>query len=173
MSDQEIQIGHSTQFSVNELVVVTKAGKIDITSIFEEINIFDSIFLPVMNGSVLIKDAIGLSGKLFFDGSESLLVDISKDSNSDIASFKKAFRIIKQGERVSEKTSSEMYVLHFASDELTYSDRQRINQNYNGTYSYAVQKIMENYLKIPAGELGGIYEESCGIRDFPIPNLRH
>ena len=88
MSDQEIQIGQSTQFSVNELVIVTKAGKIDITSIFEEINIFDSIFLPVMNGSVLIKDAIGLSGKLFFDGSESLLIDISKDSNSDIASFK-------------------------------------------------------------------------------------
>ena len=172
MSDQEIQIGQSTQFSVNELVVVTKAGKIDITSIFEEISIFDSIFLPVMNGSVLIKDAIGLSGKLFFDGSESLLIDISKDSNSDIASFKKAFRIVKQGERTAGKTSSETYLLHFASDELTYSDRQKINQNYNGTYSYAVQKIMENYLKIPAGELGGVYEESCGIRDFPIPNLR-
>ena len=71
MSDQEIQIGQSTQFSVNELVVVTKAGKIDITSIFEEISIFDSIFLPVMNGCVLIKDAIGLSGKLFFDGLSS------------------------------------------------------------------------------------------------------
>ena len=143
------EVKKSTQFSVNELVIVTKNGNIDITNIFEELNIFDSLFLPVMNGKILIKDAQGLSGKLFFDGSESLLIDISKDSNSDIASFKKAFRIVKQGERVSEKTSSEMYVLHFASDELTYSDRQRINQNYNGTYSYAVQKIMENYLKIP------------------------
>lgn len=166
------EVKKSTQFSINELVIVTKAGNIDISNIFEELNIFDSLFLPVMNGKILIKDAQGLSGKLLFDGSESILIDISKDPNSDVANFKKAFRIIRQTDRKAEGSSGEMYVLHFASDELTYSDRQKINQNYSGTYSYAVQKIMENYLKIPIGELGGVYENSCGIRDFPIPNLR-
>ena len=166
------EVKKSTQFSINELVIVTKNGNIDISNIFEELNIFDSLFLPVMNGKILIKDAQGLSGKLFFDGSESILIDISKDPNSDIANFKKAFRIIRQTDRKAEGSSGEMYVLHFVSDELTYSDRQKINQSYSGTYSYAVQKIMENYLKIPAGESGGVYENSYGIRDFPIPNLR-
>lgn len=165
-------IKKSTDFSIEELIIVTKAGNIDISSIFEELNIFDSLFLPVMNGNLLIKDAIGLSGKLLFDGSESLLINISKGKDSDIGRFKKAFRIIKQTNRKAEGTSGEMYILHFASDELTFSDRQKINQSYSGTYSYAVQKIMENYLKIPIGELGGVYENSCGIRDFPIPNLR-
>jgi len=166
------EVKKSTQFSINELAIVTKNGNIDISNIFEELNIFDSLFLPVMNGKILIKDAQGLSGKLLFDGSESILIDISKDPNSDVANFKKAFRIIKQSDRKAEGSSGEMYVLHFVSDELTYSDRQKINQSYSGTYSYAVQKIMENYLKIPAGESGGVYENSCGIRDFPIPNLR-
>ncbi len=59
------EVKKSTQFSVNELVIVTKNGNIDITNIFEELNIFDSLFLPVMNGKILIKDAQGLSGKLF------------------------------------------------------------------------------------------------------------
>jgi len=166
------EVKKSTQFSINELAIVTKNGNIDISNIFEELNIFDSLFLPVMNGKILIKDAQGLSGKLFFDGSESILIDISKDPNSDVANFKKAFRIIRQSDRKAEGSSGEMYVLHFVSDELTYSDRQKINQNYSGTYSYAVQKIMENYLKVPTGETGGVYENSCGIRDFPIPNLR-
>ena len=49
------EVKKSTQFKINELVVVTKAGNIDISGIYEEINIFDSIFLPVMNGKILIK----------------------------------------------------------------------------------------------------------------------
>ena len=36
-----MDINNTNQFKVNELVVVTKAGKIDITAIYEEINIFD------------------------------------------------------------------------------------------------------------------------------------
>ena len=89
----EIKAQKSTQFKINELVVVTKAGKIDISSMYEEINIFDSMLVSVMSGNILIRDSVGLSGKLLFDGSESILIDISKFAGSDIASFKKAYRI--------------------------------------------------------------------------------
>jgi len=51
------EVKKSTQFSINELVIVTKNGNIDISNIFEELNIFDSMFLPVMNGKILIIDA--------------------------------------------------------------------------------------------------------------------
>jgi hypothetical protein len=81
-------IQKSTQFKVNELVIVTKGGGIDIAPIFEELSIFDSLLMPVMSGNILISDSVGLSSKLSFDGSESLLIDISKDANSDIANFK-------------------------------------------------------------------------------------
>ena len=59
----------STQFHINELVLVTKGGNIDISAIYEELNIFDSLLSPVMTGNILIKDANGLSTKLIFDGS--------------------------------------------------------------------------------------------------------
>ena len=59
-----IELQKSTQFKVNELVIVTKAGPIDISNIYEEINIFDSLFSPVISGSILIRDSVGLSGRL-------------------------------------------------------------------------------------------------------------
>ena len=126
-------IKKSTQFHINELVLVTKGGNIDISAIYEELNIFDSLLSPVMTGNILIKDANGLSTKLIFDGSESLLIDIGKDKNSDIARFKKAFRIYKQSDRSNDSQTVETFVLEFVSDELMYSDQQKINQSYDLT----------------------------------------
>jgi hypothetical protein len=166
------EVKQSTQFRIRELVIVTKAGRIDISGIFEELNIFDSLLLPVMNGTVLIKDSIGLSGRLLFDGSESLLIDIAKDKKSDIAAFRKAFRIYKQSDRKNDSQNSEVFVLHFVADELMYSDQQRINQSYELTYAQMVEKILLNYLKVPPNNLTGIINPTSGLRKIVIPNLR-
>ena len=99
-------------------------------------------------------------------------MDISKDANSDIANFRKAFRIYKQSSRKNNGMNSEMYVLHFAADEIMFSDQQRVNQSYEGTYSSVVGKILTNYLKVPENQLGGRYEDSIGVRKISIPNLR-
>jgi hypothetical protein len=167
-----LEVKQSTQFEIRELTLVVKGGSIDITKIFEEINLYDSLFLPVISGNILITDAIGLSSKLLFDGSEVLLVDIAKNADSDIASFKKAFRVYKQSNRQNNGLNSEAYVLHFVSDDLIYSDQQKINQSFEGTYSYIIEKILENYLKIPASQAKGIYENSVGIKSIVIPNLK-
>ena len=162
----------STQFFLDELVIVTKGGKIDIKNIYGEINIFDTMFLSVMSGNIVINDAIGLSSKLLFDGSESLLITVKKDKDSDILNFKKAFRIYKQTERQSSKPGLESYLLHFTSDELMYSDQQRINQSYEANYSKIVERILVDYLKVSENNLGGTYEFSSGIQKIVIPNLR-
>jgi hypothetical protein len=168
-----ISVKDSQQFKINELVVVTKNGDIDISAIYEEISIYDSLFVPVMSGKILIKDSIGLSSKLLFDGSEALLMDIVKDPEaSQPFNFKKAFRIYKQSERSDNTMSSETYILSFVSDELIFSDQQRINQAYEMNYTNMVKNILANYLKVPENQLGGIYDETVGIRKVVIPNLR-
>jgi len=166
------EIKKSTQFHINELVLVTKGGNIDISEIYEEINIFDSLLSPVMTGNILVKDANGLSSKLIFDGSESLLINISKDKNSDVAAFKKSFRIFKQSDRMNDGQTSETFVLNFVSDELMYSDQQKITQSYELTYTQVVEKILLDYLKISKNNTGGVFDVSYGIRNLTIPNLR-
>lgn len=165
-------IKKSTQFQINELVVVTKAGSIDVSGIYEELNLYDSILMPVMSGSILIRDSVGLSGRLLFDGSESILIDISKDSRSDVASFRRAFRIYKQSDRKAEGLNSELFVLNFVSDELIFSDQQKITQSFEGTYSKVVEKILVDYLKVPDNQVGGLFELTTGIRKLVIPNLK-
>ena len=83
----------ASRFHLNELSIVTKTGVLDISKIYEEINIFDSVLSPVMTGVISINDAVGLSNKLIFDGSEVLLVNIGKDTDSAAFRLKKAFRI--------------------------------------------------------------------------------
>ena len=98
----ELTVTNPIQFFVKEVAIVTKnGGKLDIKKIFEEINIYDSLFIPVVNGTMLINDSVGLSNKLSFDGSETLLIEIAKEESSDVATYKKAFRIYKQTQRVN------------------------------------------------------------------------
>jgi hypothetical protein len=162
----------ASKFSLNELSIVTKTGKLDISKIYEEINIFDSLLTPVMSGSIIINDSIGLSPKLIFDGSEVILIDIGKNNDSDSLRLKKAFRIYKQSDRRNINQNSEKYSLDFVSDEFIFSDQQRINQAYHTSYSDIVKKILTNYLKTPSTKLGGIFENTSGIRDVVIPNLK-
>lgn len=166
-------ISKSTQFKIGELVLVTKVGRIDISGICEEISIFDSIFLPIVSGNVLITDSLGLSNKLMFDGTEVISMEILKDENTSLPiNLKKSFRVYKQTERQIINPGKESYLLHFVSDELIYSDQQKINQSYEMSYTEIVEKILTDYLKVTKPNLGGIYEQSVGLKNIVIPNLR-
>ena len=168
----DLTVSNASQFKVKEIVLVTKAGSVDITSMFAEINIFDSLMMPVITGNIVVIDSVGLSSRLFFDGSETILLHIAKDETSDIAEFKRSFRIYKQTDRTNENQNTETYTLHFVSDEQIFSDQQRINQSFTSSYSDIVEKILLNYLKVKERNLSGIYETTNGIRSVVIPNLR-
>ena len=169
----ELVVTNPLQFFVKEVTIVAKNGaRLDIKKIFEEINIYDSLFIPVVNGTMLINDSVGLSNKLSFDGSETLLIEIAKEESSDVATYKKAFRIYKQTQRVNTNQTNEKYLLHFVSDELMFSDQQRVTQSYTGKYSEIVAGIMFDYLQVPANQLGGLLADSHGLRKVVIPNLR-
>jgi hypothetical protein len=161
---------NASSFRVKQMTIVTKGGSIDITNLFLELNIHDSLFLPVMSGSVVIREAVGLSGKLAFDGSEVLAIHIEKSKGSDIAAFKKAFRIYKQSARTNINGGSESYIIHFCSDEFLFSFQQRVNQSYESTYSDVADKILKNYLKVVPSDVG-IFDPSFGIKKIVVPNL--
>lgn len=168
----EITLRQSTQFVIRELKIISKISsysEVDISGIFEEIDIFDSLLNPCMSGSILIRDAIGLSEKLLFDGSEVLKIKITKAEEEDIAILDKKFRIYKQSNRQNLNMSSETYILHFISDEFIFSEQQIVSQAYNTNYSTIARQIMQNQLGISNV---GLIEESVGIKKLIIPNLK-
>jgi hypothetical protein len=110
-----LEVTQSTQFRIRNLSIVSKIGTFEISSMFDELNIFDSVMMPCMSGNILIRDAIGLSKKLLFDGSEYLNVNIGKDLDDNVLAINKTFRIYKQSDRKYINQTSEMYAFNFVS----------------------------------------------------------
>ena len=151
-----VNIKQSTQFKIKELAIDSKLGTFDVSGIFEELNIFDSVLTPCMSGNILLKDSVGLSKKLAFDGSEYLNISISKNdepSDGRGTNMTRTFRIFKQSNRISVNQATENYILHFVSEEMVYSEQQKINQSYTGNYSQIASSIFNDYLKIPKNKI--------------------
>ena len=167
----DFSIASSTQFFIKKLEIVSKFGKpTQVSSIFEELNIFDSVLTPCMSGNIVLKDSVGLSNKLLFDGSEFLVVEILKDKKSEVINISKTFRIYKQSDRKNLNQTTEAYILHFASEELIYSEQQKVNQSYTGSYSDVAKSVLINYLKVPNNKIG-IIEASKGTHSCVVPLL--
>jgi len=164
------ELKQSTQFEIKKLAIVSKFGTFDISGVFAELNIFDSILMPCMSGNIAIKDSIGLSKKLLFDGSEYLNVNISKSGENASTNILKNFRIYKQTDRKNVNQNTEMYILHFVSEELIYSEQQKVNQHYSGTYDQIAVSVLSKYLKVPNKKIG-IVEKTRGVHDSIVPLL--
>lgn len=161
-----MNFSQTTQYTIKTLSITTKSGVIDISGIFEELSIVDSIFSPCMSGHVVIRDANSLNSKFSFDGSEFLLVEISKE-DLDLT-IKKVFRIYKQTDRRIVNQNTEAYVLHFVSEEYLLSIQQKVSRRYDATYSGAVARIMADFLHV---KKLGIFDETVGIKNTVVPSL--
>jgi len=165
-----LNLSQSTQFKIKDLTLITKLGNVNIADIYQEINIYDSMFMPCIRGEILIQDAIGLSSKLLLDGSEYLSMEILKGEESGPTTFKKTFRIYKQSNRENINQNSEIYILHFASEEMIFSEQKKVNQSFNGTYTDIVNVILKKYLGVTSKKLG-LIENSKGLHTVIVPNL--
>ena len=165
-----LNLSQSTQFKIKDLTLITKLGNVNIAGVYQEINIYDSMFMPCIRGEILIQDAIGLSSKLLLDGSEYLSMEILKGEESGPTTFKKTFRIYKQSNRENINQNSEIYILHFASEEMIFSEQKKVNQSFNGTYTDIVNVILKKYLGVTSKKLG-LIEDSKGLHTVIIPNL--
>ena len=121
-----MSILQSTQFDIQTLAITTRDGRLgfDVRAIFEELNIFDNLLMPCMSGNIVIRDARGLASKLQFDGSEYIEIKIAKDlHNPESMFFKKRFVIYQLTDRKELNQKSEIYTLHFVSEEFILSQQ--------------------------------------------------
>ena len=166
-----MSLTQSTQFSIQRLSIVSRDETVeyDISGAFNELNIHDNLQFPCMSGSILITDAVGLSSKVKFDGSEFLLVKIQKDSDDPTLMWiDKKFIIYKQTNRTKLNQTSETYILNFVSEEFILSEQKKVRQIYDTTHSDAVSKILRDYLNVKGS---GNIEQTSGLHNYIPPNL--
>ena len=169
MSDS---IRQSSEFEIKSMVIASPKTNIqvDIRGIFEEMNIYDSVLLNSISGNIIIVDSIGILKGFEFDGSEYLLIEMSKVT--DLFPFKAVFHIYKQSRKDILTQGSVSYQLNFISDEYTVSEQTRVAQHYETTYSNMANLILKDYLKLAPTKSKGIINPSQGIRSVIIPTMK-
>jgi len=170
-----LKISETTEYNIKKLSISSKVGEYDLSAMFDELNIFDSLLNPCMSGNILIKDAIGLLEKIYLDGSEFINIQITKskdDSLDEITSFNKSFRVYKISDRSPNSMTSENYILHFISEEYIYSEQQKVEQAFEGNYHQMAGIVLTKYLKVPIAEKKvGHIEKTRGLHSIVIPSL--
>lgn len=143
----------------------------DVSEVFEELSIFENMLVPVMTGNIVIRDAVGFSSHMRFDGSEYIEIEIQKyvDSTRDF-NFKKTFVIYSQSDRKNVNQKTEMYILHFASAEYVLSAQTRLDQIYEGTHADIISSILVDKLKVDSNKL--FLEKTSKIHTF-IPGTKY
>jgi hypothetical protein len=157
----------TTDYQISSFLLTLSNGEqLDLRNIFQEINIYDSMFTPCITGSVLLMDAVGLTNRLRFDGTESLLLEISKTGGQ--FKFRQAFRVYKLTDRRYINQSTEILALHFISDEYILSKQLKVNRSFNKTtYDNMIAIILKDYLKVETI----VASKTYGLKNVIVPNL--
>lgn len=141
---------------------------VDLRLMYQSFSIFEDIMMPVTTGNIVIKDGISLYSTLGINGSEFIRFTFKKPGEEDIK-YSKTFRIYAvTGRKPLENTQIQIYVLHFCSEELIFSNQQNISKAIkNRSATEHVISILKTYLKAPNSKvLLQNFERSFGRTDF-------
>ena len=155
-----------------------KGDVIDIKSLVQELNIYESIYKNALTGSLVIIDAQNLIAKLEIQGTERISFTLSTPGAMGDRSIINAseatghpFHVYKITNRKQIAPGTLIYTLHFGSREFMRNLRTKVSQAYEGRLDRAVYQIFldENYLDSKKE----LTFEPCGNNDkVVIPNLR-
>lgn len=160
-----------SQFDIKRMVITSPRNNIsvDVSGIYEELNIYDSVLFNTVSGNIFIVDAVGSLKGFDFDGSEFLTLDLTKEDN--LFPYSGVFKIYSQGDKKSTSLASTRYRLNFVSVEYIESIKRKVVQHYSDTYSNITKRILKDFLNVPSRKLNGVIENSQGIRSINIPTM--
>lgn len=172
----------TTDFRVRHLFIKIPQTNVvyDLSNIFQELNLYDGLFVPCMSGNILIVDSLDLRSSLSIDGDEEISIFLDKQdvsSGGTALEYRKRFVIYKISnvERINMTTKT--YILHFVNADYWKSERKKVNQYYEGLHSETVKNILTQKLNVTDGTpndgnsgIASIFP-SIGQKKVIIPNL--
>lgn len=158
----------SNDVIVEKIEIITPSGNAEnITFMYDVLSIFENINSPVITGTVQITDNINLYSLIGFNGSEYIKISFKKPG--DDFKFTKVFRIYSStGRQPNENNQSQVYHLHFCSEEMIFSNQLVISRAMNlGTAYDHVLGILTGDLKVNKRKIKSEnFERNLGTTDF-------
>lgn len=157
-------------YEYKELELITSSGIThSLQKIVMELQIFQSIYDSTMTGHILINDANDIFSVFNLCGNEYLKIVIDKPGLN--LPFERIFRITQATKRGPVNDSSQIYKLHFCSDELVSSKSLLVSKAYKSTkIQNIVFDILTKELNVDPKRIDRI-EETAGVYDLIVPGF--
>lgn len=130
----------------------------DLTNIRVRLCMYSDIFQNCMSGTISIYDGLDLPQMFPLIGEEKLTVILTRpDENSSgvdgsdplLPEYKMTYRIYKMDERDLDNDKTQVYVLHFVSEEYLKSYKTKVRKVYKDMpYSEMVEKIYNEFVHV-------------------------
>ena len=175
----DVQVGVS-DVVVKKLSIESSHGVIDVSGIFNELNIYEDMFSNALTADLTLTESYNLPYKLPIIGEETLEIDVKLEGTSGIATgtflsppkfflydINNRFHHVKSDGTGSAKAQT--YTMHFISEQGMSNVHSRISKSYqNSTAAEIVEDIFYDYLYDGYHELH--VSNSHGIIPCVIPN---
>ncbi len=117
---------------------------LDISLLFSEINIYEDIFSPAMNGSILIAEGYNLISTFPIIGQE--IIEIGYHTPTFDSKFFKRFAVTTIEALTIPNANVKNYLLKFVSVEAMIDMTLKISKSYDETPSESAKQIFKKYL---------------------------
>lgn len=167
---ERAELGFPGEVYINKADLINHSGVgSDITSLIQELTLYEDMFANALTGHMLIEDANELIGKFPIIGQELFVLELQTPSFKEKIS--KKFYIYKMQHRTVNKRVQK-YVLYFCSIEMINSINSKVAKAFDGYIHDVVLEIFRNerYLAVDeASETKIRYEKTKNKVKFVAP----
>jgi|TARA_R110001592_G_scaffold357096_1_gene659814 hypothetical protein len=163
-------VQYAGEYKLKRLDLISSSnGRINLSGLTTEINIFENIFLNTLTASLMVVDTADLINNIGIQGQEFVEMEIETPSLEDF-NYVLTFSLYKVGAREDVNSGGALYEFSLVTPEFLLNHRRRISKSYEGNISTIVKDILENPLYIQT-EKKLFIEPTKGIRKIVSPNL--
>ena len=152
------------------LVIGTNGLSREISSVVQEISIYQSLDTPYMSGTILLTDADDVAGSLPFLGNERLLFGVRTPGRKKIDFNQHNAIIYNVKKRTQSSDRAHTVYVEFTTLDNYRNSFTKISNSFSATISEIVQKILTSSNYLGTKKHVNI-DPTIGLRKFVIPNL--
>jgi len=148
MSQEILQAPGQIEITEIKLISLNKGISVSLLDYLVEINLYESIFDPVVTGSIILSDSRNLTSFFPLVGDEYLFINVKTPSLNDRYSIYKTFRVYSlENKNYAKDGSTLIYELGIMSTEGFNDVLNPIYKSFEGTPSKIINDIFIDYLQ--------------------------
>ena len=170
MSDKNV-IQHPGDFALDGMLIIGTSGlKREVGNLIQEVNIYETLNKPFIEGSLLLTDGDGVSSGLPFLGQERLLFSVRTPGHHTIDFNKYHALIYNVRKRTHSSDRAQTVLVQFTTLDNFKNKQIKISKSFKGEISSIAQEIIKSSNFLGSKKYITI-DPTLNVRKFVIPNL--